>query len=45
MKFIDQVLELSVKTISTYKSRIFEKMKVESRAEITAYAIKNNLID
>ena len=42
---IAQDLELSVKTISTYKIRILEKMKVESRTEITAYAIKNKLMD
>ena len=38
-------LFISVKTVSTYKVRIFEKMNLESRADITSYAIKNNLID
>ncbi len=36
---------LSVKTVSTYKARIYEKMKLESRVDITSYAIKNKLID
>ncbi len=36
---------LSVKTVSTYKVRIYEKMKLESRVDITSYAIKNKLID
>ena len=38
-------LFLSVKTVSTYKARIYEKMKFQSRVDITSYAIKNKLID
>jgi two-component system, NarL family, invasion response regulator UvrY len=38
-------LSLSVKTISTYRSRILEKMQMKSNAEVTHYAIKNALID
>ena len=38
-------LFLSVKTVSTYKARIYEKMKLESRVDITSYAIRNKLID
>jgi len=38
-------LFLSVKTVSTYKARIYEKMKLQSRVDITSYAIKNKLID
>lgn len=38
-------LSLSVKTISTYRSRILEKMNFKNNAEITHYAIKNNLLD
>ena len=37
-------LNLSVKTVSTYRSRILEKMALTSNAEITHYAIKNGLI-
>ena len=38
-------LSLSVKTVSTYRTRILEKMKLASNADLTYYAIKNNLID
>ena len=38
-------LSLSVKTISTYRSRILEKMKMKNNAELTRYAINNSLID
>jgi two-component system, NarL family, invasion response regulator UvrY len=37
-------LNLSVKTISTYRMRILEKMKMKSNAELTYYAIKNDLV-
>ncbi len=37
-------LSLSEKTISTYRSRILEKMKMKNNAELTYYAIKNQLI-
>jgi len=35
---------LSVKTISTYRSRVLEKMSFTTNADITAYALRNNLI-
>lgn len=38
-------LFLSVKTVSTYRSRIMEKMALKSNADLTYYAIKNKLID
>lgn len=38
-------LNLSVKTISTYRSRVLEKMNMRSNADLTAYAIKNQLIN
>ncbi len=38
-------LSLSVKTISTYRSRILEKMQLKNNAELTHYAIRNHLID
>ena len=37
-------LSLSVKTISTYRSRIIEKTKLKNNAEITRYCISNNLV-
>jgi DNA-binding NarL/FixJ family response regulator len=44
-KKIAEELCLSVKTISTYRSRILEKMKMKGNAELTYYAIKHALID
>ncbi|MFZ1086450.1 MAG: response regulator transcription factor [Terracidiphilus sp.] len=38
-------LHVSVKTISTYRARIMEKMQMKSNAELTRYAMTNNLID
>ena len=37
-------LVLSVKTISMYRSRLLQKMKLRHNAELTHYAIKNNLV-
>ena len=42
---IAKALSLSVKTVSTYRSRIMEKMRLESNSDLTYYAIKNTLID
>jgi len=36
---------LSVKTISTYRSRILQKMQLRTNAELTRYAVKNHLVD
>ena len=41
---IGDELSLSVKTVSTYKSRIYDKMGMKSRTELTLYAIQNKLI-
>jgi DNA-binding NarL/FixJ family response regulator len=38
-------LSLSVKTVSTYRSRILEKMNLNSNAELIRYAIENGLIE
>lgn len=37
-------LSLSVKTISTYRARLLEKMKMKTNAELTHYAIENKLV-
>lgn len=42
---IADLLMLSVKTISTYRSRILEKMKMKHNAELTHYAIKHSLVE
>jgi DNA-binding NarL/FixJ family response regulator len=42
---IGLAFHLSVKTISTYRSRILQKMKMKNNAELTFYAIRNRLIE
>jgi DNA-binding NarL/FixJ family response regulator len=42
---IGEELHLSVKTISTYRTRVLEKMGMKSNADLTYYAIKNGLIE
>lgn len=42
---IANVLHLSIKTVSTYRSRILEKLDLGSNSELTYYAMKNGLID
>jgi DNA-binding NarL/FixJ family response regulator len=41
---IAKALCLSVKTVSTYRSRVLEKMGMRTNADITSYAIHNRLI-
>jgi two-component system, NarL family, invasion response regulator UvrY len=41
---IAEELSLSVKTISTYRARILEKMNLKNNSEIIRYAIDNHLI-
>lgn len=38
-------LHLSVKTVSTYRTRVLEKMGLETNADLTLYAVRNGLID
>ncbi|HEV7815169.1 MAG TPA: response regulator transcription factor [Janthinobacterium sp.] len=42
---IAKELSLSVKTVSEYRARLLVKMKLKNSAELTHYAIKNQLID
>ncbi|MGQ3051306.1 MAG: response regulator [Roseateles sp.] len=35
---------LSVKTVSTYRTRVLEKIKLETNSDLTYYALKNGLI-
>jgi DNA-binding NarL/FixJ family response regulator len=42
---IAEELALSVKTISTYRVRILEKLRMKNNAELTRYAIKESLVD
>jgi DNA-binding NarL/FixJ family response regulator len=41
---IAEELHLSVKTISTYRAHILEKMKMKNNADITVYAVQNKLL-
>ena len=41
---IARELCLSVKTVSTYRSRVLEKMNFRTNADITTYALRNDLI-
>jgi DNA-binding NarL/FixJ family response regulator len=41
---IAEELSLSIKTVSTYRTRIMDKMNMKSNVEITHYAIKNKLV-
>lgn len=41
---IAEVLNLSIKTVSTYRSRLLEKLNVNSNAELATYAHHNGLI-
>jgi two-component system invasion response regulator UvrY len=42
---IAELLSRSIKTISTYRARILEKMGMRTNAEITYYVIQNKLIE
>ena len=41
---ISKSLELSTKTISTYRANILKKMKMKSNADLTMYAVKSDLL-
>jgi two-component system, NarL family, invasion response regulator UvrY len=45
VKDIAEKLYLSVKTVSTHRSRILEKMRMRNNAELILYAIRNNLVN
>ncbi len=45
IKNIAEELYLSPKTVSTYRSRILEKMKMKSNEELTHYARNNHLVN
>ncbi|MGA2137591.1 MAG: response regulator transcription factor [Verrucomicrobiia bacterium] len=45
VKEIAAELSLSVKTVSTYRVRILQKMGMKNSAELTRYAVENRLAD
>jgi DNA-binding NarL/FixJ family response regulator len=42
---IAEEVHLSVKTISTYRARILEKMHMRNNAELAQYCIRQKLVD
>ncbi len=40
-----EAMFLSVKTVSTYRTRVMEKLKLTSNSDLTYYAMKNGLIE
>ena len=42
---IGEELSLSIGTVNTYRTRIFEKMGFKSNIELTHYVIENKLLD
>ena len=42
---IAEAMSLSPKTVSVYRARLLEKMKLRTNAELTHYAVKNGLVD
>jgi len=42
---ISKQLYVSDKTVSTYRARILSKMNLDSNSALTAYALRNNLIE
>ena len=42
---IAEAMNLSVKTVSTYRSRALEKLGLKSNADLTQYAIRNGLLE
>ena len=42
---IAQELNLSIKTVSTHRTHILGKMKIENNAQLIRYVIENNLIE
>ena len=42
---ISRILSLSIKTISTYRTRILQKMHMATTADLTRYALKRGLVE
>ena len=45
LKEIGAELSLSIKTISTYRARILEKLNLRTNAELTQFAVREGLLD
>jgi len=42
---VADALHLSVKTVSTYRARVLEKMGLQTNAELTMYAVRNGIVE
>jgi len=42
---ISEELGLSVKTVSTYRARVLQKLGMRTNAELMRYAMENGLLD
>jgi two-component system, NarL family, invasion response regulator UvrY len=42
---VAQTLALSVKTVSTHRTRLLKKMNMKTNAELTHYAVRNGLVE
>ena len=42
---IGKQMSISVKTVSVYRARVLEKMRMKNNAELTHYAIKHHLVE
>jgi DNA-binding NarL/FixJ family response regulator len=45
VKEIAEILSLSIRTISTHRAHILNKMEMKNNAQLTYYAIKNALVE
>jgi DNA-binding NarL/FixJ family response regulator len=45
IRAIGKELFLSVRTVSTYRTRVLDKLNIKTNAELIRYALLNNLID
>ncbi len=45
VKEIGEALSLSVKTVSTYRGRVLEKLNLKTNADLIHYAIQNGLVE
>lgn len=44
LKEIAREMNISVKTVSTYRARVLDKMGMENNAQLTTYALRNGLL-
>ena len=45
VKEIADEMNISAKTVGTYRSRLAQKMKLSTDAELTAYVFRNHLLE